>query len=73
MQTLQCSEIESYGRLHKVGDWELELMHYMSLVFVKSKRMFDDVLCECPYRYEDKPMLELQLLASKGQIANKIN
>lgn len=71
VQSLQCGEVESYGRLHKVGDWELAIIHQMSLMFIKAKRMFDDVLCECPYRYEDKPMLELQLLASRPIIENK--
>lgn len=73
IQPLSWSEVDSYAKINGIGNWESVLIHAMSRMYVSAKLTFDDVLCECPYRYEDKPMLELQLLASKGQIANKIN
>lgn len=72
IQPLQWSEVECYSRMNHIGEWESLILHAMSRMFVKAKRMFDEVLCECPYRYEDKPMIELQLLASRAVVKQKV-
>lgn len=71
IEPLKWSEIRAFAEIVQLSRWEQELLHMMSRVFAQSKRMFDDVMCECPYRYKDKPMLELQLLASKTKIPTK--
>jgi hypothetical protein len=62
------SSLESYCRIHGLAAWESQLIYAMSRAFIDAKRMFDEKLCECPYRYKDKPMLELQLLASRPMV-----
>ncbi|AZF88577.1 hypothetical protein [Vibrio phage P23] len=70
---LSWQEMESYRNMNRLSEWESLIVHAMSRMYVLAKNMFDDAMCECPYRFEDKPMLELQLLSVNPIESAKIN
>lgn len=73
VKPLDWKELESYRNMNRLSEWESLLVHAMSRMYVLAKDAFDDVMCECPYRFEDKPMIELQLLSVNPLESAKIN
>lgn len=67
VSALDWKEINSYMEVAEISKWESMLVQLMSRVYTESKRKFEDVMCEPPYKFEGKDVVEL-MITTVGKI-----
>lgn len=71
VEATSWTDVKSYMDINRVAQWEGQLIHAMSKVFVEARNSFADVICEPPYLHGGYSFSQLSAQAADARCRSR--